>query len=69
MLISIHMMLVHFLFFSPDDLFAMAGLYKSGNIKELENFVMGVVTNSGTQYYLVIDNIENFGNFAESLFL
>ena len=54
--------------FSPDDLFTLAALYKSGNMKDVSSFVLGVVTNSGTQYYLTIDNVESFDNFTQNLF-
>ncbi|QDP86247.1 hypothetical protein FNJ88_12065 [Chryseobacterium sp. SNU WT5] len=50
--------------FSPDDIFNIAGAYKGGFIRDPNNFVLGVVTDSGTQYYLIIDDLQKFSNFA-----
>ncbi|WP_297984495.1 hypothetical protein [uncultured Chryseobacterium sp.] len=54
--------------FSPDDIFVMAAAYKGGYIKDTNNFVLGVVTDSGTQYYMVIDDINKFSSFTNGLF-
>ncbi|MDF2934092.1 MAG: hypothetical protein K0R36_3423 [Chryseobacterium sp.] len=54
--------------FSPDDIFAIAKLFKNNAIKNLDTFVIGVVTASGTQYMMVIDDPAKFQTFAEGLF-
>lgn len=50
--------------FSVSDIFAIAAMYKQGVINNTQTFVFGVVTASGTQYLLVIDDIAKFSNFA-----
>ena len=54
--------------FSVSDMFALAQLYKSGKIKDVNSFVIGVVTASNTQYLMVIDDPTKFGAFADNLF-
>ncbi|WP_407498219.1 hypothetical protein [Elizabethkingia anophelis] len=54
--------------FSVSDIFAIAQLYKNNMIKNLDTFTIGVVTASGTQYLMVIDNTSKFTNFASNLF-
>lgn len=54
--------------FSPDDIFAIAQMYKQGLINDLQTFTAGVVTASGTQYLMVIDDPITFGEFANDLF-
>ncbi|MDE5429495.1 hypothetical protein [Elizabethkingia meningoseptica] len=54
--------------FSVADIFGMATLYKNGNIKDVNTFVIGVVTASGTQYMLIIDNLTKFDSFTKELF-
>jgi|GEM_PF-2760397 len=54
--------------FSPDDIFSIAMLFKNNAIKNLDTFVIGVVTASGTQYMMVIDNPAQFQTFADGLF-
>ena len=53
--------------FSLDDIFGMAQMYTNGNIYDMNTFVVGVVTASGTQYLMVIDNPTKFGTFANSI--
>lgn len=52
--------------FSVSDLATLAALYKNGKIKDTGTFVMGVVTASGTQYMLTIDDPAQFGSFANN---
>nr|WP_314494123.1 hypothetical protein [uncultured Chryseobacterium sp.] len=54
--------------FSPSDLFALAQIYKKGMIKNTNTFAIGVVTASGTQYMMVIDDLTKFDNFINTLF-
>ena len=54
--------------FSVSDMFALAFLYKNGKIKDIDSFVIGVVTASNTQYLMVIDEPAKFGAFADNLF-
>ena len=54
--------------FSVSDIFALAQLYKNGNIKNTNTFTIGVVTASGTQYIMVIDDLTKFDSFADNLF-
>lgn len=54
--------------FSASDIFWMAEKYKKGNIRDVNTFAMGLVTASGTQYMMVIDDPEKFVKFAEELF-
>lgn len=54
--------------FSAADMFAFAQLYKNGFVKDPETFVMGVVTASGTQYMMVIDDPSKFAVFADNLY-
>ena len=53
--------------FSPDDLFAMATFYIGGKINNTQTFTAGVVTASGTQYILMIDNLTKFDAFANEI--
>ncbi|RCU43355.1 hypothetical protein EIZ47_04045 [Chryseobacterium lacus] len=53
--------------FSVSDIFAVASLYQNGGISNVGTFTFGVVTASGTQYLLVIDNPTKFSNFASNL--
>lgn len=53
--------------FSVDDIFAIAQLYKNGNINNVDTFVMGVITASNTQYMLVIDNPNLLRDFANTI--
>ncbi len=54
--------------FSPDDIFAIAAIYKHGKIRDLNTFVAGVVTEQGTQYLLVINEPGKFMMFAQNLY-
>lgn len=54
--------------FSPDDIFAIAQMYKQGLINNINTFTAGVVTASGTQYMMVIDDPTQFQSFADNLF-
>ncbi len=54
--------------FSVSDMFALAQLYKNGKIKDMDSFVIGVVTASNTQYMMIIDDPTKFGTFANNLF-
>lgn len=51
--------------FSPGDLASISYLYKNNIIRDINTFVLGVVTASGTQYIMVIDNPNTFNTFAE----
>lgn len=53
--------------FSLDDIFGIAQMHTNGNIYDINTFVVGVVTPSGTQYMMVIDNPTKFGSFANSI--
>ncbi len=53
--------------FSPSDIFAIVQIYKQGKILDVNSFVAGVVTSQNTQYLLVIDNLEQFENFADRI--
>ncbi len=53
--------------FSLDDIFGMAQMYTNNQMYDVNTFVVGVVTASGTQYYMVIDNPVQFANFANSI--
>ncbi|SUX46136.1 hypothetical protein [Chryseobacterium indoltheticum] len=53
--------------FSVSDLATLAWMYKNGKIKDVSTFVMGVVTASGTQYMITIDNGIQFTSFASSM--
>lgn len=55
--------------FSPDDMFAIAMFLKNNSIKDFNTFVIGVVTASGTQYMMVIDDPVKFQTFADGLFI
>ena len=55
--------------FSPDDIFVIAAAYKGGYIKDTQNFVLGVVTDSGTQYYMVIDDLQKFSTFSDQVLI
>ncbi|WP_419867820.1 hypothetical protein [Chryseobacterium sp. CT-SW4] len=54
--------------FSVSDIFAIAELYKQGLIADMNSFIIGVVTASGTQYMIIIDDPIKFGAFAANLF-
>jgi hypothetical protein len=54
--------------FSPDDIFSIAVFFKNNSIKNLNTFVIGVVTASGTQYMMIIDDPAKFQTFADNLF-
>lgn len=51
--------------YSPDDLYSFVHLYKNGNMWDPSTFSMGLVTASGTQYLLYIDDMTAFQNFAD----
>lgn len=56
--------------FSLGDIFGLAQMHVNGNIYDVNTFVVGVVTGSGTtatQYLMVIDNPAQFANFANSI--
>ncbi|MDY0933346.1 hypothetical protein [Chryseobacterium sp. CFBP8996] len=55
--------------FSPGDLASLAALYATGNIKDVNTFIMGVVTASNTQYIMVIDDPDAFAAFAQQFLL
>ncbi|WP_447641917.1 MULTISPECIES: hypothetical protein [Chitinophagaceae] len=50
--------------FSAEDLYGMAGLYVSSYMKDPSTFTFGVVTASGTQYLLKIDDMGKFDQYA-----
>ncbi|MCD0480766.1 hypothetical protein LPB90_20170 [Chryseobacterium sp. LC2016-29] len=50
-------------------MFVLAKAYKNGLIKDMNTFVVGVVTASGTQYLMVIDDPVKFTSFADNLFV
>lgn len=52
--------------FSPADLLSLAAMYKNNNINNLNTFIVGVVTASGTQYMMVIDDPQKFIQYANS---
>lgn len=54
--------------FSVSDIFGLAAMYKNGNIRDVNTFVIGLVTDVGTQYMMVIDDPEKFAKFANNLF-
>ena len=49
-------------------MFSIATFFKNNAIKNLDTFVIGVVTASGTQYMMVIDDPAKFQTFADGLF-
>lgn len=53
--------------FSVSDLASLSWIYKNGKIKNVNTFVFGLVTASGTKYILTIDNISQFNTFASGL--
>ncbi|POR26786.1 hypothetical protein BWK58_05160 [Flavobacterium columnare] len=53
--------------FSVADIFGLAFFYKNGNIKNNDTFVIGVVTNSNTQYLMMIEDSLKFDAFANVL--
>jgi hypothetical protein len=53
--------------FSPADIFAMSQLYLNDKMVNPGTFTMGVVTASGTQYLLMIDNLNEFSKYANML--
>lgn len=53
--------------FSPDDIYAMANLYKTNRMTNVSTFTAGVVTSKGTQYILMIDDITKYFDFATNL--
>ena len=55
-----------FSIFTPPDLAALSQWFKNGHINNTDTFVTGVVTASGTQYLMVIDDPAKFDTFAES---
>ena len=54
--------------FSVADIFSIAELFKNGRIKDVNTFTIGVVTASGTQYLMAIDDPIAFSSFAMNLF-
>ena len=52
--------------FSVADVLSLAVLYKSNAMRDMSSFIAGVVTASGTNYYLMIDDEEKFKTFAEN---
>ncbi|RAV27384.1 hypothetical protein, partial [Sinomicrobium soli] len=53
--------------FSPDDIYSMAQLYMNGNMNDAATFSMVVVTQSGTQYMLMIEDETKFSTYADNL--
>ena len=53
--------------FSPDDLFTISRLYKEGKMVNPSTFTIGVVTNQGTQYLLMIEDLNKFGEYSSTL--
>ncbi len=53
--------------FSPDDLWSFAKMYLNNQITNPATFTFGVVTDSGTQYILKIENATKFRAWAEKL--
>ncbi|MCC2591734.1 hypothetical protein [Chryseobacterium sp. MFBS3-17] len=50
--------------FSVSDLAVLAAMYKNGFIRNVNTFVMGVVTSSNTKYMITINNEAQFSTFA-----
>ncbi|QQQ30016.1 hypothetical protein [Chryseobacterium indoltheticum] len=55
--------------FSPADIASLSAMYASGSIKDLNTFIMGIVTASNTQYMMVIDDPTAFASFAQQFLL
>ncbi|WP_433625298.1 hypothetical protein [Chryseobacterium cucumeris] len=55
--------------FSANDLASLAAIYINGGMSNVNNFIFGVVTASGTQYILIIDDPEKFAIFAKQFLL
>jgi hypothetical protein len=53
--------------YSPDDLYAMAVLYVNDKMVNPKTFTVGVVTASGTQYIIMIDDLTKFHQFAHNI--
>ncbi|MBK7883165.1 MAG: hypothetical protein IPJ81_04690 [Chitinophagaceae bacterium] len=53
--------------FSRDDIYAMAKMYIGDKMIDPSTFTAGVVTASGTQYILKIDDIVKFKAYAENM--
>jgi len=53
--------------FSAADIWSMAKLYKDGNMVNPKTFTVAVVTASGTQYLLKIDDLSKFNTYSTSL--
>ncbi|MFY1044990.1 hypothetical protein [Chryseobacterium sp. GP-SGM7] len=55
--------------FSPADIASFSAIYASGSIRDINTFVMGVVTASNTQYMMVIDDPASFAAFSQQFLL
>lgn len=55
--------------FSFDDFISICNLAYFNAIKDQNSFVMGVVTASGTQYMMVIDDYTKLATFANQMFI
>ncbi|MFY1046838.1 hypothetical protein [Chryseobacterium sp. GP-SGM7] len=55
--------------FSPGDIASLSAIYASGSIRDINTFVMGVVTASNTQYMMVIDDPTSFAAFSQQFLL
>jgi len=55
--------------FSPGDLASLSTLLVNNNIKDVNTFILGVVTASNTQYIMVIDDPYAFAVFAQQFLL
>ncbi len=53
--------------FSAGDIQAFCELYRTNRMKNPLTFTAGLVTASGTQYLLKIENLTDFNNFANSM--
>jgi hypothetical protein len=51
--------------FSPDDLWSMCSVFNVGNVKNVNTFTLPLVTASGTQYVLMIENLTKFRLWAQ----
>ncbi|MDF2934347.1 MAG: hypothetical protein K0R36_3678 [Chryseobacterium sp.] len=55
--------------FSPADIASLSAIYASGSIRDMNTFVMGIVTASNTQYMMVIDDSASFATFSQQFLL
>ncbi|MDF2552059.1 MAG: hypothetical protein K0R77_1334 [Chryseobacterium sp.] len=55
--------------FSPADIASLSAIYASGSIRDMNTFVMGIVTASNIQYMMVIDDSASFATFSQQFLL